>query len=149
MKHYKPLIKKVSAKIKGYQTQPSANRVFVLYGFPLSGKTLIAREVAKKLNGKYIDLLKDKLNVLNPNLGLYAPLNFKRDIGTWAKETHSLLVIDEIEALLDTWTRDQHEDLLKLLSGLGGRMHSPALITSRLDLLYEDFMGKDKVFRIS
>lgn len=149
MKHYKPLIEQVSAKIKGYQTQPSANRVFVLYGFPLSGKTLIAREVAKKLNGKYIDLLKDKLNVLNPKLGLYAPLNFKRDIGTWAKETEFLLVMDEIEALLDTWTAKQHEDLLKILSGLGGRMHSPVLIVTRLNLSYEDFMGKDRIFKIS
>lgn len=148
MKHYKSLIDCISARIKEYQTQPSANRVFVLYGFPLSGKTLIAKEVAKRLEGKYIDLLKDKLNGLNPKLGLYAPLNFKRDIGTWAKETRSLLVIDEIEALLDTWTIQQQEDLLKLLSGLGGRMPSPVLIISRLILPYEDFMGKDRVFKI-
>ena len=113
MKHYKPLIEQISAKIKEYQTQPSANRVFVLYGLPLSGKTSVAREVAKSLNGKYIDFLKDKLSMLTPKLGLYTPLNLKRDIGTWAKETDSLLVIDEIEALIDTWTREQHEDLLK------------------------------------
>ncbi|MDP3066273.1 MAG: AAA family ATPase [Methanobacteriaceae archaeon] len=149
MKHYKPLIEHISAKIKEYQAQPSANRVFVLYGLPLSGKTPVAREVAKSLNGKYIDLLKDKLSMLTPKFGLYTPLNLKRDISSWAKETDSLLVIDEIEALLDTWTREQHEDLLKLLSGLGGRMHCPVLIVTRLNLSYEDFMGKDRIFKIS
>lgn len=149
MKHYKPLIEQISAKIKEYQTQPSANRVFVLYGLPLSGKTSVAREVAKSLNGKYIDLLKDKLSILNPKLGLYTPLNFKRDISSWAKETDSLLIIDEIEALLDTWMRQQQEDLLKLLSGLGGRMHCPVLIVTRLNLSYEDFMGEGRIFKTS
>lgn len=148
MKHYKPLIEQISAKIKEYQTQPSANRVFMLYGLPLSGKTFVANEVAKRFEGKYIDLLKDKLSVLNPKLGLYTPLNLKRDIGIWAKETSSLLVIDEIEALLDTWTREQHEDILKIISGLGGRMNCPVLIVTRLNLS-EDFMGKDRIFKIS
>ena len=149
MLHWMGSIVQISTKIKEYQTQPSANRVFVLYGLPLSGKTSVAREVAKSLNGKYIDLLKDKLSMLNPKLGLYTPLSLKRDIGTWAKETDSLLVIDEIEALLDTWMRQQQEDLLKLLSGLGGRMHCPVLIVTRLNLSYEDFMGEGRILKTS
>jgi ATP-dependent 26S proteasome regulatory subunit len=149
MKHSNSLIGFILAKTKEYQTQPSAPRVFVMYGSPLSGKTPIAREVATRLEGKYIDLLKDKLTTLNPKLGLYSPLDFKRDLNTWTKEANPILVIDEIETLLDTWTREQQEDLLKLLSGLGGRMHSPVLITTRLDLPYEDFIGKDRVFKIS
>lgn len=149
MKYYKSSIGHISAKIKEYKAQPSANRVFVLYGSPLSGKTTIVKEIAKKLDGRYIDLLKNKLSVLNPKLGLYAPINFKRDISIWAKETESLLIIDEIEALLDTWTREQHEDLLKILSGLGGRMHCPVLIVTRLNLSYEDFISKDRIFKIS
>lgn len=148
MKYYRLLIEQISAKIKEYQTQPSANRVFVLYGAPLSGKTFIGKEVAKNLKGNYIDLLKDKLSMLNPKLGLYSPSNFKRDINIWAKQTDSLLVIDEIEALLDTWTKNQHEDLLKLLSGLC-RMYSPVLIVSRLNLPYEYLISKDRLFKIN
>lgn len=147
MRKHETLVVHISAKIKEYQRQPSANRVFVLYGKPLSGKTFIVKEVVKKLEGKYIDLLKDKLSVLKPKLGQYTPLDFKKDIGLWAKET-TLLVIDEIEALLDTWTREQHEDLLKILSGLGGRMHCPVLIVTRLNISYEDFMSKDRIFKI-
>jgi len=148
MKRYEGLIEVISARIKEYQTLPSANRIFILCGSHLSGKTLVAKEVAKRLGGKYIDLLKDKLSALNPKLGMYVPLDFKRDIGTWARETRSILTIDEIEALLDTWTRQQQEDFLRLLSGLGGRMASPILIISRLNLPYEDFVDKSKVFRI-
>lgn len=148
MKYYKPLIEEISAKIKEYQTQASANRIFVLYGAPLSGKTFIAKEIARNFKGKYIDLLKDKLIMLNSKLDLYSPSDFKRDIYTWAKQADTLLIIDEIEALLDTWTKDQNENLLKLLSGLGGRMCCPVLIASRLNLLYEDFIGKDRLFKI-
>jgi replication-associated recombination protein RarA len=148
MKHLKPLIENIFTKIREYKTQPSANRIFVLHGSPLSGKTYIAKEIAKRLDGEYVDLLKDKLGVLNPKLGLYTPLDFKKDISTWAKKTASVLILDEIETLLDTWTRQQQENLLKLLSGLGGRMPNPVLIVSRLDLPYEDFMGKEKIFTV-
>jgi len=149
MNYYKSLIEEISVKIKEYQTQPSANRIFVLYGAPLSGKTSIAKEVAKSLKGKYIDLMEDKLSMLNPKLGLYSPSDFIQDINIWAKQTDSLLVIDEIEALLDTWTKDYHDDLLKLLSGLGGgRVYNPVLIVSRLNLAYKDLMGKDRLFKI-
>ena len=148
MRHLESFVNRISMKIKEYQPRPSANRVFIVYGAPMSGKTYIAREIAKRFKGEYIDLLKDKLSMLNPKLGLYSSLDFKRDINIWAKEIDTLLVIDEIETLLDTWTREQKEDLLKLVSGLGGRMHKPVLITSSLNLPYEDFIDKDRVFRI-
>lgn len=148
MRRLESLIERISVKVEECEPRPSANRVFVVYGAPMSGKTHTAREIAKRFKGEYIDLLKDKLSMLNPKLGLYSPLDFKRDINIWAKEIDTLLVIDEIEALLDAWTREQQEDLLNLLSGLGSRMHSPVLITSRLNLPYEDFMGKDRFFKI-
>ena len=148
MRHLESLIKRICVKIEECQPWPSANRIFIVYGAPMSGKTYIGRKIAKRFKGKYIDLLKDKLNILNSKLESYFPLDFKREINIWAKETDTLSVIDEIEALLDTWTREQQEDLLKLLSGLGGRMHCPVLLTSRLNLPYEELLGKDRVFRI-
>lgn len=149
MRNLKSLIECISVKVEELQPQPSANRIFVVYGSPMSGKTYIAREIAKRFKGKYIDMLKDKLSKLNPKLVIYTPFNFKSDINKWAGETETLLVIDEIDALLDTWTREKQEDLLKLLSGLGGRMHSPVILTTRLNLIYEDFLSEDKIFRIT
>ena len=134
-------------KIKAYMRAPSAYRVFILSGASISGKTKIAKEIRKELDGEYIDLVKDKLNVISARLGRYSPLDFKHDINLWAKETESLLVVDEIEALLDTWTRKKQEDLFKLLSTL--RTDSVVLIVTRLNLRYEDIMGKDRVFRVA
>lgn len=142
----KHFINNIIIKVKEYMRAPSAYRVFILYGSSISGKTTIAKKICKELDGKYLDLLKDKLNIINPKLGQYLPLNFKHDINLWAKETESLLVVDEIEALFDTWVREKREDLFKLLARL--RTESVVLIITRLNLQYEDIMGKDKVFRV-
>lgn len=142
----KSLMNNIIAKIKEYTGAPSAYRVFILFGAPISGKTTIAKEIRKELGGKYVDLLEDKLNTMSPKLGRYSPLDFKHDIDLWAKEAESLLVIDEIEALFDTWTNEKQEDLLKLVSRL--RTDSVVLIITRLNLPYEDIIGENKVFRI-
>jgi SpoVK/Ycf46/Vps4 family AAA+-type ATPase len=141
-----PFISNIIAKIKEYTKAPSAYRVFVLFGAPLSGKTKRAKKICQELDGKYIDLLKDKLDLISPQLGRYSPNDFKKDIKIWAKETGSVLVIDEIEALFDTWTKEKQEDCFKLISRL--RPDSVVLIVTRLDLLDEDIMDKDKIFRI-
>jgi replication-associated recombination protein RarA len=139
-------INNIIAKIKEYTRAPSAYRVFILFGAPISGKTTIAKEILKQLDGEYVDLLKDKLNIMSPKLGRYSPLDFKHDINLWAKETESLLVIDEIEALFDTWTKEKQEDLFKLISKL--RTDSVVLIITRLNLAYEDIVDENRVFRI-
>ena len=116
----------IITKLKEYMGAPSAYRIFILSGSPISGKNTIAEEIRKKLGGKYVDLLKDKLNMISPKLGRYSPLDFKHDINLWAKETESLLLVDEIEALFDTWTQERQEDSFKLLSRL--RTESVVLI---------------------
>jgi len=112
----------------------------------MSHKTTIARKLSEELEGKYIDLLGDKLPGLQPRIGLYRPTDLKRDLSLWSKETNSLLVLDEIEPLLDTWPREEQKNLFKLLSRW--RTDSVILIVTRLDLPYEDFLGKERVFRI-
>jgi len=143
----KSFINNIIIEIKEYIRAPSAYRVFILFGAPISGKTTIAKEICKELDGKYVDLLKDKLNMISPKLGRYSPLDFKHDINLWAKETESLLVIDEIEALFDTWTQGKQEDFFKLISRL--RIDSVVLIITRLNLPYEDIIGENRVFRVT
>lgn len=112
----------------------------------MSHKTTIASKLSKELEGKYIDLLRDKLPGLQPRIGLYRPIDLKKDISLWSKETNSLLVLDEIEPLLDTWPREEQRNLFKLLSRW--RTDSVILIVTRLNLPYEDLLGKERVFRI-
>jgi hypothetical protein len=112
----------------------------------LSHKTTIAKKLSEELDGKYIDVLQDKLGELRPGIGLYRPTDLKRDMGLWAKETNTLLVVDETEALLDTWPKEEQNSLYKLLSRW--RTDSVVLIVTRLNLPYEDFFGRERVFRI-
>lgn len=142
----KSFINEIIIRIKEYMRAPSAYRVFILFGAPISGKTIIAKEICKELDGKYVDLLKDKLNTMRSKLGRYSPLDFKHDINLWAKETESLLVIDEMEVLFDTWTREKQEDFFRLIYRL--RTDSVILMITRLNLPYEDIIGKNRVFRI-
>jgi hypothetical protein len=112
----------------------------------MSLKTTVARKLSEELDGKYIDLLKDKLRALQPKVGLYRPADFKKDMGLWSKDAGSLLVLDEIESLLDTWPRVEQENLFKLVSRW--RTDCVILIAIGLNLPFEDFVGKDRVFRI-
>lgn len=132
--------------IKEYIPQPSAYRVFVLWGAPLSSKTELALELAKEFDGKYIDLLEDKLSSLKPKIGLYSPTDFKRDACQWIKGCISLLVIDEIEPLSDTWTKQDKENFFKLMARW--RTNCVVLIVSELELPYEDLIGKERLFKL-
>ncbi len=131
--------------IREYLPQPSAYRVFVLYGALLCRRTEFAKGLTKEFGGKYIDLL-EELSNLTPKIGLYEPTHLKRDINQWTKGGNSLLIIDEIEPLLDTWSNEAKENFFKLMAKW--RTHCVVLIVSRLDLPYQDLMGKDRVFKM-
>ena len=141
------LIRRIAVVLQDAKLRPSANRVFILSGPPLSGKTHVAKRIAVELKGTYMDLLKDRMHLLIPKLGSYSPEDFKQNVRTWAEEARNILVVDEIEALLDTWTIEQQEDWLKLISGLGGRMANPVLITCRFQLPYEE-LGIRNIFKM-
>lgn len=146
MRHSEQQLGNISNKIKEYISQPSAFRVFILYGAPLSHKTTIAKKLCEELDGKYVDFLGDDLAKLQPMISLYGPKNLKEDIDRWSKETNSLLVVDELEPLLDTWTREQQKSLFKLLARW--RTNSVILIVTKLHLPYEDLLGKERIFRV-
>lgn len=146
LKTLKSHIESISKVLDESLKRPSTYSVFVLYGPPSAGKTTVARKIAERLGGTYIDLLSEWLPTLNPCLGLYEPSDFKRDINDYSKKSTVLVVVDEIEALFDTWTREQQENLFRMLSRW--RAHSLLLITTRIDLPFEDFLGNNKVFRI-
>ena len=146
MKHLELQLPRILNKLKDYATQPSAYRVCVLCGGPLSHKTTVARKLSEELDGQYIDVLADKLMGEQRSVTLHGPTDFKKDIGQWSKETNSLLVVDEIEPLLDIWPRNAQEDLLKLLSKW--RTDCVILLVTRLNLPFEDYLGKERVFRL-
>jgi hypothetical protein len=138
---------RILPKLKEYLDQPSEYRSFVLYSPDWDKKREIARRLAEELGGVYIDFLSEKLSGLHPKIGLFSPIDLKRVIDDWSEHINTILVIDEIEALFDTWKKKEQEDFFKMISRW--RPESVVLISIAINLNYEEVLGRDRVFRIS
>lgn len=137
----------IPSKLKEYLDQPSEYRSFVLYSPDWDKKREIARRIADELGGIYIDFLSEKITGIYPEIGMYSPMNLKRDIDGWSKYANTIIVIDEIEALFDTWRKKEQEDFFKMISRW--RPESVVLISIAINLNYEEVLGRERVFRIS
>jgi hypothetical protein len=80
-----------------------------LIGSPLSGKTTLARQLCGLHKWQYINYTLDQgfFDVLQSNLETYQPVDLLNELSTWCAAYRSILVIDEIDALLATWSIDQ------------------------------------------
>lgn len=132
--------------MKEYVKQPSAFRVFALVVAPAADKGDIASRLATEFNGKHVDILADKIRVLQPEFGLYSPANLKMDISAWSREANFLLVVSEMEAVLDTWNRQQQQGFFKMLARW--RTNTPVLMIVSLNLPFEELLGEGRVFRL-
>jgi hypothetical protein len=137
----------ILSRLKEYLDKPSEYRSFVLYSHDWDKKREIARRIADELMGIYIDFLSEKITGIYPEIGLFSHMNLKRDIEGWSKHANTILVIDEIEALFDTWRKKEQEDFFKMISRW--RPESVVLISIAINLNYEEVLGRDRVFRIS
>lgn len=137
----------ILSKLKEYLDRPSEYRSFVLYSPDWDKKREIARRIADEFGGIYIDFLSEKITEIYPEIGMYSPMNLKRDIDGWSKYANTIIVIDEIEALFDTWRKKEQEDFFKMISRW--RPESVVLISIAINLNYEAVLGRERVFRIS
>jgi len=135
----------ILSKLKEYLDRPSEYRSFVLYSHDWDKKRKIARRIAEELRGVYIDFLSEKITRLDPKIGLFSPMNLTKVIYEWSKDVNAILVIDEIEALFDTWKKKEQEDFFKKISRL--RPESIILIATSINLDYGGILGKDRVFK--
>lgn len=131
-------------KLKEYIHRPSEYRSFVLHSSDWDKKIEICKKITREMKGVYIDFLKDKMNTLNPKVGLYSPSDLKGNIESWAKDVNTILIIDEIDALFDTWKKKSQQDFFKIISSW--RPESIVLISIMIDLDYENLIDKNKVF---
>lgn len=136
---------KIINSLSYYLDKPSAFRFFTFYTNDWILKTKISKQLAKDLNGTYIDLLKDNLLNLSPKLGIYSPIDFKNDIIKWTKLYENIIVIDEIDPILDTWDKELQKSFFKMISTY--RPDSIILISTFINLPYEQLLEEKRIFR--
>lgn len=85
-------------------------RVAWLTGMPLSGKTYLARQIAAQCGWHYLDytLTPGYFDTLTTTIATYHPENFLQALQSWIHTCPApVLIVDELDALLATWSNDQ------------------------------------------
>jgi hypothetical protein len=85
-------------------------KVAWLTGPPLSAKTALARQLSTTHGWHYLDytLTAGYFDTLKPTISTYHPEPLLADMHVWVKTCPApVLVVDELDALLATWSPDQ------------------------------------------
>lgn len=92
------------------------HRTFIVHSEPMSGKSKYAKRFAKKIGGKYLDLLeqfREDRNLKN-SIDTFSIKEIEILLVEEAKDTN-LLIVDNIEFLLNTWGEDRYDLLFRLI----------------------------------
>lgn len=92
------------------------HKTFIVHSEPASGKSKYARQFAKDVGGKYLDLLErfGKDERLKSRIDVFDVKALETLLIEEAKEMN-LLIIDNVEFLLSTWDEDRYDLLFHLL----------------------------------
>jgi hypothetical protein len=99
--------------------QQQRYRVMWLLGEPRRGKTRFALDLAQQQGWRYLDytLTPGYFDTLQTRIVAYQPFELIESIGQWCLQTsNSVLVLDELDALLACWTAMQRNVLANKLS---------------------------------
>jgi hypothetical protein len=90
-------------------------KTFIIHSGPKTGKSEYAKLLAKRINGKYIDLLKTfkESPDLRSKIDVFGIKELENLLISEGKK-ESIIILDNIEFLLNTWDKDNY-DLLFIL----------------------------------
>ena len=155
---------KMSRDAYGYlaHLEQERYRVIILHAEPEKGPsvTQFAKKICAQLDGKYLDLLDlfIKTKELSEHIDRFSPeelrkLLIEESIG------HTLIVIDRIDFLLDTWRRAEKKDFFGLLDknqwdgfkeGMKARLMICLQTSQEIEgLQISDSQDQSRVFRLS
>ena len=101
-----------------YQAKEQYRTILIL-GPPNSGKTKFAKLLAQKIKAKYIDLLYVFLSNKNmsESIDTFDVSNFKKYL-TGLNAIEDVIIIDNVDFLLNTWSEQQKGEFLNLVEKL-------------------------------
>lgn len=91
-------------------------KTFVVHSGPKTGKSEYAKLLAEKSNGKYLDLLKifKENDDLRSKIDIFGIRELENFLVSEGKE-ETLIILDNIEFLLNTWNKDNYDLLFNLI----------------------------------
>jgi hypothetical protein len=136
-------------------------RVFVLHTDPEKSMSLTSfcQKFCEKTKGTYIDLLEFFIqnNELASNIDSFNPENLRKLLLDQSKGK-SLLVIDRVDFLLDTWRRSERQDFFRLINdqwdgfkdGMKAKLVFCLQTSQEIDTLkIVDSKKQSRIFRLS
>ena len=94
-------------------------RAFIIHAHPEHSKLLrqFARNITKNTDGIYLDILKIFVDdeTLSANVDRFTPDTLKELLQDYSAD-HSILVIDQLDFLLDTWRKRERQAFYRMIS---------------------------------
>lgn len=124
----------------------------VIYSLPMTGVTSFGKQICKKYDGYYLDVLQEvnKDEDISNSLGMFYPEDFFK----WLKKYNSekkFIVIDNFDFLINTWRSDQEEIFLNLVEKQESEVMYIFLIQQRKFItkrIIENIMGKSRIINL-
>lgn len=136
-------------------------RAVVLHAVPEKGPSMsnFCQKVCKQTNGKYLDLL--EFFIHSPNLSekidSFSPEKL-RELLIEQSKGQSLLVIDRVDFLLDTWRKSERQDFFRLINnqwdsykdGMKAKLMVALQTSQEIESLRMlDSRGQSRIFRLN
>jgi hypothetical protein len=108
-----------------------------LIGLPLSGKTTLAGRLCEVHSWRYLNYTLEPgyFDALADHLETYQPADLLSDLRIWcAASSQSVLLVDEIDAILATWPSDQRRMFATRASRLPDLAHGLVLVSNLFEV---------------
>lgn len=132
----KTLLERAGSDLLAWCSQPRYRTAWLI-GPPLSGKTTLARQLCDVYNWRYLNYTLEQgfFDALYDRLETYQPADFLSDLRMWCTAYgRSVLLVDEIDAVLATWPFDQRRLFATRVSCLPNLPHGLVLVSNLFDV---------------